>query len=168
MKLFRRCCQNCSLGVHGTIFQFFEKLVFFISPSDVRREKIRLYVGKKSSGLPKLLSMFHRNNSKKSAFPQKSMSLFNCFGKSANSLASRQKNLDRPVKTAFCLSIGTIWGKSFLRKISVLFIILGLRANFVKILSNNFLRGFQSSILCFHQNVSNKNICFRKKIESFF
>ena len=128
LKLFRRWCQNCSLGVHGTIFQLFEKLVFFISPSDVRREKFRLYVGKFSSGLPKLLSMFHRNNSKKSAFPQKSMSLFNSFKKSANPLASRQTNLDRTVKTAFWLSIGPFWGKRFLRKISVLFITLGLRA----------------------------------------
>ena len=45
------------------------------------------------SGLPKLLSMFHRNISKKSAFPQKIMNLFNNFGKLANSLAFRQKNL---------------------------------------------------------------------------
>ena len=105
-----------SLGVHGTIFQLFEKLLFFISPSDVRREKFRLYVGKFSSGLPKLLSMFHWNNSKKSAFPQKSMSLFNSFGKSATSLASRQKNLDRAVKTAFCLFIGKFWGKRFFKE----------------------------------------------------
>ena len=93
LKLFRRCCQNCSLGVHGTIFQFFEKLVFFISPSDVRREKIRLYVGKFASGLPKLLSMLHRNISKRSALPRKIMSLFNSFTKSTISLAFRKKKL---------------------------------------------------------------------------
>ena len=117
--------------------------------------------------MPKLLSMFHRNVSKKSAFPQKIMSLFNSFGKSANSLAFCQKKLDRAVKTAFCLSIGLFWGKRFLRKN------FGLLSNsdFELIFSTFcqlFFSGFQSCILCFHQNVSNKKTSLIEKFVSFF
>ena len=72
------------------------------------------------------------------------------------------------MKTAFCLSIGPFWGKRFSRKNFGLFIIFGLRANFFNLLSNNFSRGFQSCILCFHQNNSKKNHLFLKKFESFF
>ena len=76
--------------------------------------------------------------------------------------------LDRAVKTAFCLSIGPFLGKKILRKTFGIFIILGLRAIFLKLLSNISLRGFQSCFLCFHQNVSKKKHLFLKKIESFF
>ena len=72
------------------------------------------------------------------------------------------------MKTAFCLSIGPFWGKRFLRKNLGLFIIFGLLANFFNLLSNNFLRGFQSCLLCFHQIVSKKNHLFLKKNSKFF
>ena len=67
------------------------------------------------------------------------------------------------MKSAFCLSIGPFWEKRFLGKKFGLFIIFGLRANFFNLLSNNFLRGFQCCILCFHQNVSKKKRVFLKK-----
>ena len=72
------------------------------------------------------------------------------------------------MKTAFCLSIGPFWEKRFLGKKFGLFIIFGLRAIFFNLLSNNFLRGFQCFIVCFHQNVSKKKRVFLKKYCKFF
>ena len=72
------------------------------------------------------------------------------------------------MKTAFCLSIGPFWEKRFFGKKFGLFIIFGLLANFFNLLSNNFLRGFQSCLLCFHQIVSKKNHLFLKKNSKFF
>ena len=119
-------------------FNFLENMCFSYRLRTFHEKKVRLYVGNFPSGLAKLFSNFHRNTSKKSVFQQKIMSLFNSFGKLANSMAFLQKKIDRAVKTAYCVSIGSFWGKRFLRKNFGLFIIFGLRANFSQFLSNNF------------------------------
>ena len=49
LKLFRGCCQNCSLGVHGTIFNFLENMCFSYRLRTFHEKKVRLYVGNFSS-----------------------------------------------------------------------------------------------------------------------
>ena len=71
------------------------------------------------------------------------------------------------MKTAFYLSIEPFWGKRFLWKNFGLSIIFGLRTNFFQLFVKIFSSGFQSCILCFHQNVSKKKNLFPKKIVSF-
>ena len=126
-------------------------------------EKHSVLSRKISAGLPKLLSMFHRNISKKSAFPQKIMSLLISFGKSRN-LRLFAKKLDRSVKTAFCLSIGQFWGNRFSRKYFGLFIIFGLRANFSQFLSDIFWGVFKAAFYVSIRTSRRKKISFWKKL----
>ena len=81
-------------------------------------------------------------------------------------LANCQNFFGGVVKTALYVSIGPFWWERFSRKKFGLFIILGHRANFFRLLSTYFLRGFQVCILCFHRNISKKKN-FRKSLWAF-
>ena len=96
------------------------------------------------------------------------MSLFNRFGKSANSLAFRQKKLDRAVKTAFCLSIGPFWGKRFLWENFVRFITFGGRANFFQRFVDYFFKGFSTLHFMFPSERFEEKLSVFEKNVSFF
>ena len=146
----------------GKYFQLFEKLCFSY--------RIRTFDRKKAGFMSE---KFHRccqncfpcftETFRRKVLSRKKLWVFSTVSENQQILWVFARKPDGAVKTAFCLSIGPFWGKRFLRKNFGLFIIFGLRANFSNLLST-FFKGFQSCILCFHQNVSKKKHHFLKNL----
>ena len=90
---------------------------------------------------------------------------------SQNFLALFRQTFGRVVKTAFYLSIRTVWGKTIFWRTYVLFILLGHWAKTFWPFFSNFFEGFSNCIPhvhrnSFRKNIFFKNLCFFKSLRS--
>ena len=89
---------------------------------------------------------------------RKTRSFFNFRKVSGNVLAFCQVNFVGAVKSAFYVSRRTILKRWFLIEEFLLLLHSDFDLKIFSLLPTNFLLGFQSYILCFHMNISKKNL----------
>ena len=132
-----------------------------------RIKKFQLF-GKKIGGVAKTAFYASQKHFEEKSFPAKNYESLYQFRKITKLSGFPPKKLDRAVETAFCLSIKQFRGKKIFGRILFFLSYSDFELVFFNLPSNNFLRGFQSCILCFHQNVLKKKNLLLKKIVSFF
>ena len=115
LKMFRRFCQNRIFCVLRNSLHLLQLFVFFVSQSDLVRDKNRLFVGKTSAGLPNWPSTFPWENCKEKRLSGRNKKFFLKVSETERKIFNFcKKNFVGPVKTGFYVSLGTFWSQKAL------------------------------------------------------